>query len=127
MLLPERRPPLSSPDAPFRTLHPGLGPPAQERKESAGVGLEKGCKNGQRAEERLKEIGIFQPGEQNPPERFTGTFRYIKGTYMKDEKRLFTRASNASTRCTNFKLKRVDLDWIQGRTFVYAVGGETLE
>ena len=46
---------------------------------------------------------------------------------MKDEKRLFTRASNASTRCTNFKLKRVDLDWIQGRTFVYAVGGEVLE
>jgi len=56
-------------------------------------------------EERLRELGLFRLEKKGLQGDLVEAFSYLKGTYKKAGKGLFTRACSDRTRGSGFKLK----------------------
>jgi len=69
-------------------------------------------------EERLRELGLFRLEQRRLWGDLITAFQYLKGTYKKDGDKHFSRACCNRTRASGFKLKQVDLDWIQRRNLL---------
>ena len=69
-------------------------------------------------EERLRELGLFRLEQRRLWGDLITAFQYLKGTYKKDGDKHLSRACCNRTRASGFKLKQVDLDWIQRRNLL---------
>jgi len=69
-------------------------------------------------EERLRELGLFSLQKGRLRGHLIVAFQYLKGAYKRDGDNFFSKACCDRTRSNGFKLREVDLDWIEGRNFL---------
>ena len=66
-------------------------------------------------ENRLRELRLFSLEKRRLWGDLIAAFQYLNGAYRKDVEGLFIRDCSDRVRGNGFKLKRVDLDQIEGR------------
>jgi len=101
---------LRTDDTPPGVLCPALDPSAQERHGPVEAGPEEATQllrglEHLSCEERLRELGLFSLEKRRLQGHIIAVFQHLKGSYKKDEDRLFRRGCCHRTSGNGFKLK----------------------